>query len=131
MFPDAVSQASSPLMAINDTVSHSSYLSAILSIGLGNPAFFNALLSSIAFAVSPAEVSTEALAYKGEAIRILNDELRDRGEAIDEVSIATIAGLANFEVRIWSPPAIRPPQRSICSLANSAALATVYPAKPI
>ena len=85
-------------MTVSGATSYAAYLEPIFQWGFGSPAFFNTLLYSVSLAINSVKVTPDALMYKGQAIRSLNEDLRDPTKTINEASMATIIALANCEV---------------------------------
>lgn len=95
---DAARQATEPLFSVDNIGSYS--LPAVFRLGLSDPAFFYALLFSIAFAANRGQMTTECLRYKGEAIRLLNRRITCPQSAVGETCIGTIMILTGVEYRM-------------------------------
>lgn len=94
---DSACKVTEPLFNIGNCASYNA-LQAVFGHGLTDPAFSNALMFSVLHAVNNGKMTTEALMYKGEAIRLLNRRMFLLEEAMSERSLGAIMVLTGVEV---------------------------------
>jgi hypothetical protein len=70
----------------------------VFRLGFSDPAFFHALLFSIAYTLNVGQMTAECLKYQGEAIQYLNDRMNCPQRVLSEACIGTIMILTGVEV---------------------------------
>lgn len=81
--------------------------SSVFRTGLLDPALLNAVMLSLAFAVTGGSIDQECLGYQGQAISYIRQSMSRLDEATSESTIGAILLLAGVEVgktlALWTP----------------------------
>lgn len=97
LIPDRDLVYAQSLLGVTNPGSLHSVFPILFRLALADPPLFNTLLFIGEFG-SRGLLTEAALEYQGNAIRLLNEKLRDHKRAMDNASIATILFLSGFEV---------------------------------
>jgi hypothetical protein len=71
---------------------------SVFRTGLVDPALLNAVMLSLAFAVTGGSIDRECLRYQGQAISYIREKMSSLDEATSESTIGAILLLAGVEV---------------------------------
>lgn len=92
-------QAPEPVFSVAKELAFQNF-SSVFRTGLVDPALLNAVMLSLAFAVTGGSIDRECLGYKGEAINYIRAKMGVLDEATSESTIGAILLLAGVEARI-------------------------------
>jgi hypothetical protein len=75
----------------------------LMKIAAGDPAWLNATFALLALAYDlhtthSTKISSDALYYRGQALRLVNERLANPSSAVDNSTIGAVATLCNFDV---------------------------------
>ena len=93
-------QAGEPVINFNPDMGYQS-LHTVFRSSLADPALLNAILLTLTFAVHGDSNCAEFLAYKGEALRCINNQLQNPKQGVTGGLIGAILLLVGVEVRNW------------------------------
>ena len=91
-------RAPEPVFSVAEDLAFQSFHS-VFQTGLADPALLNAVMLTLAFAVTGGSVDRECLVYQGEAISRIRERLGSGDEASSVSTIGAILLLAGVEVR--------------------------------
>lgn len=94
---DEARQAPEPVFSIDESLEFHSFRS-VFRTGLVDPALLNAVMLSLAFAVTGGSINRECLGYQGQAITRIREKMSCLDEATSESTIGAILLLAGVEV---------------------------------
>ncbi|CEL10149.1 hypothetical protein ASPCAL13274 [Aspergillus calidoustus] len=91
-------QAPEPVFSVAEELAFQSF-SSVFRAGLDDPALVNAVMLSLAFAVT-GRIDSECLRYQGQAITYIRERMDSLAEATSEATIGTILLLAGIVARL-------------------------------
>lgn len=97
---DKARQAPEPVFSVAEELAFQSF-SSVFRTGLVDPALLNAVMLSLAFAVTEGSIDRECLSYQSQAISYIREKMNFLEEATSESTIGAILLLAGVEV--WKP----------------------------
>ncbi|KAL4786414.1 hypothetical protein BJX76DRAFT_321277 [Aspergillus varians] len=92
-------QAPEPVFSIAEELAFQNFQS-VFRTGFDDPALLNAVMLSLALAVTGGSIDRECLRYQGQAISYIRQRMNHLGEAITETTIGAILLLAGVEARL-------------------------------
>jgi hypothetical protein len=96
---DRARQAPEPVFSIAEELAFQNFHS-VFRTGFDDPALLNAVMFSLAFAVTGGSIDQECLRYQSQAISYIRERVGSLGEATSESTIGAILLLAGVEVYI-------------------------------
>ena len=94
---DKARQAPEPVFSIAEELAFQNF-SSVFRTGLVDPALLNAVMLSLAFAVTGGSIDRECLGYQGQAISYIREKMSFLDDATSESTIGAILLLAGVEV---------------------------------
>ncbi|KAL4861338.1 hypothetical protein BDV12DRAFT_69636 [Aspergillus spectabilis] len=92
-------QAPEPVFSIAEELAFQNFHS-VFRTGFDDPALLNAVMLSLAFAVTGGSIDQECLRYQSQAISYIRERMSSLGEATSESTIGAILLLAGVEARL-------------------------------
>ncbi|KAL2831403.1 hypothetical protein BDW59DRAFT_140140 [Aspergillus cavernicola] len=99
-------QAAEPVFSIAEELAFQNFHS-VFRTGFDDPALLNAVMLSLAFAVTGSSIDQECLRYQGQAISYIRERMSSLGEATSEPTIGAILLLAGVEARLGMTPQVQ------------------------
>jgi hypothetical protein len=94
---DKARLAPEPVFSVAEALSFQNFR-AVFRTGLVDPALLNAVMLSLALAVTGGSIDQECLGYQGQAISLIRGKMSSLDEATSESTIGAILLLAGVEV---------------------------------
>ncbi|KAK9416635.1 putative Transcription factor domain-containing protein [Seiridium unicorne] len=118
-------QAPEPVFSVAEELAFQSFRS-VFRTGMVDPALINAVMLSLAFAVTGGCIDRECLEYQGHAISYIRERMGSLGEATSESNIGAILLLAGVEARLGMKSHVQLHMDAVQQLLNTCRAEGIY-----